>query len=166
MRKLTFLSFIAIIIIGTNSCSEKKCKYDSDEEKSKIEIVLEKYVIANETQDLDLVHRVWASRDDIVVFGTASDEKLIGWEKISKTFQQQFNLFEDTYISVGDQIITVNETGNTAWFSEIINYNFIYKGKPVSYEGVRFTGVLSKIEGEWYIVQSHMSLPHEEDFDE
>ena len=166
MRKLTFLSFIAIIIIGANSCSEKKCTYDSDEEKSKIEIVLEKYVIANETQDMDLVHRVWAPQDDIVVFGTAGDEKLIGWEKISETLQKQFNLFEDTYISVSDQIITVNETGNTAWFSEVINYNFIYKGKPLSYEGVRFTGVLSKIEGEWHIVQSHMSVPHEEDFDE
>lgn len=164
MKHFYSLSLLIGILIIISGCMEKNV-FDPEEEKARIETVLEKYVIANETQDIDLVKNVWAPQEDIVVFGTAGDEKFIGWENIKTRLENQFNLFEDTYISVSDQIIKINDTGNTAWFSEIINYNFIYKGKAVSYEGVRFTGVLEKIEGEWYIVQSHMSLPQHEDFE-
>jgi ketosteroid isomerase-like protein len=102
---------------------------------------------------------VWASKPDIVVFGTNSDETIIGWEAIKNTLKRQFETINDTYISVRDQRIEINETGNTAWFSEFVNYNYIYQDKPVKYEGLRFTGVLEKINGEWLIVQSHMSIP-------
>lgn len=120
---------------------------------------MEKYVIANEKQDIDLVHEVWASSPDIVVIGTNSDEKLVGWDVIKNILQRQFDSFEDTYISVHDQVIEINKTGNTAWFSEILNYNYIYQGDAVQYEGLRFTGVLERDNGDWYIVQSHMSIP-------
>ena len=73
--------------------------------------------------------------------------------------QRQFNLFEDTYISVHSQVIQINEGGNTAWFSEIVNYNYIYQGEAKQFEGSRFTGVLEKFNGDWFIVQSHMSIP-------
>ena len=124
-----------------------------------VTLVLEKYVLANEKQDIDLVREIWASSPDIVVIGTNSDEKLIGWDAIQKVMQRQFDAFEDTYISVHDQVIEINETGNTAWFSEILNYNYIYQGEAKQYEGLRFTGVLEKNNNDWFIVQSHMSIP-------
>jgi ketosteroid isomerase-like protein len=163
--------FLIIIVIAASAVSccnktiEKKDRSTVNvaKEKENVALVLENYVLASERQDLNLIKEIWASEPDIVVFGTSSDEKLIGWEAISDAFKRQFNASQETYIAVSDQKIDINDTGNTAWFSEIINYNYVYHGKARKYEGLRFTGVLEKRDGEWKIVQSHMSIPEEED---
>ncbi len=155
--------FAFMIILLISGCQQKTNNepVDLNSEKDKIALVLEKYVIANEKEDLDLVHEIWAASPDIVVFGTNSDEKLIGWDAIKEALERQYTSFEDTYISVRDQVIHVDPTGHFAWFSEIMNYNYIYQGEAKQFEGLRFTGVLQKIDGEWYIVQSHISIPGE-----
>ena len=158
MKNLIIIFLIVFIAVSCCNVSEE-ATFNFDEEKEKVALVLEKYVIANEKQDIELVHEIWASSPDIVVFGTNSDEKILGWEQIKSTLQRQFDSFEDTYISVHDQVIHLNETGNTAWFSEVMNYNYIYQEEAVQFEGLRFTGVLEKIDGEWFIVQSHVSIP-------
>lgn len=160
MKRLLLIILSGIIVISCNNEPKKVVKgFDADQEKEKVALVLEKYVIANEKQDIDLVHDIWAAAPDIVVFGTNSDEKLIGWDVIKSAIQKQFDSFEDTYISVHDQVISINESGNTAWFSEVLNYNYIYQGEAKQFEGLRFTGVLEKINEDWFIVQSHMSIP-------
>jgi len=159
MKKLTFIILIGIFTAGCSKVNQDKVTFDPAKEKEKVALVLEKYVIANEDQNLNLIKEIWATNPDIVVIGTNSDETIIGWEAIKNALQLQFESIEDTYISVRDQRIGINETGNTAWFSEFVNYNYIYQGKPVKYEGLRFTGVLEKINGDWFIVQSHMSIP-------
>ena len=160
MRNLLFLLLSGVLLA---SCCNDKTQttevVDIEKEKEKVALVLEKYVIANEKQEIELVQEIWAQDTDIVVFGTNSDEKIIGREAIGKAIQRQFNSFDETYISVRDQIIKVNETGNTAWFSEIVNYNYVYNGNAVQFEGLRFTGVLEKRGDDWFIVQSHMSIP-------
>jgi hypothetical protein len=159
MKKI--LTFVFIVIIAASCCNKQQSNKPIDvaAEKEKVALVLEKYVIANEKQDITMIHNVWAAEPDIVVIGTNSDEMLIGWDAIKDVMERQFSSFEDTYISVHDQIININDTGNTAWFSEILNYNYIYQGTALQYEGLRFTGVLQKRDGEWLIVQSHMSIP-------
>ncbi|MCF8304538.1 MAG: nuclear transport factor 2 family protein [Bacteroidales bacterium] len=162
MRKL--IPFVLLITIMFSACEQQKQETKSEktsacDEREAIADVLKNYVIAIEEERMDLVKKVWAPDDDIVVFGTESDEKHIGWDSIEKALENQFANFDDTYISVKDQIIKVSKTGKTGWFSEIINYNFIYDGTPNSFEGNRFTGVLEKRNGKWYIVQSHMSIP-------
>ena len=155
---LIFTAFV-MAVSCTYQKTQNEAVVDLDAEKEKVALVLEKYIIANEKQDIDLVHDIWAAEPDIVVFGTNSDEKLIGWEAIKSAVERQFDSFEDTYISIHDQIIKVDEMGRTAWFSEIVNYNYIYQGETKQYEGLRFTGVLQKFGDDWYIVQSHMSIP-------
>lgn len=159
MRKLIVVSILLGILISACEQKEKQEKIPACDEREAIANVLRNYVIAIEEERMDLVKKVWASEDDIVVFGTEGDEKLIGWESIEKALENQFINFDETYISVKDQIISVSESGKTAWFSEVINYNFIYEGNPNSFEGNRFTGVLEKRNGKWHIVQSHMSIP-------
>lgn len=163
MKKWLILILFSSIIVSCNSPVEEKKEsgpcLDLEGEMAKVALVLEKYRLANETQKIELLREVWAPVDDIVVFGTNSDEKLLGWEAIKDVIEVQFTTFKDTYISVRDQVIKVNETGNTAWFSEVLSYNYIYEGKAVKYEGLRFTGVLEKIDGDWLIVQSHISIP-------
>jgi len=158
-KTILTLAILVIFLISCKNDTGVKSSVDPKIESEKVALVLEKYIIANETQNLDLIKQVWATQDDIVVFGTDYDESMVGWEKIESAIKKQFEAVEDTYISFRDQMISINETGNTAWFSEILNYNYIYQGKAIQYEGLRFTGVLEKINGEWLIVQSHLSIP-------
>lgn len=158
----TFVAAFLIITLALAGCESKKetlSETELEKEREAVALVLEKYVIANERQEIDLVKDIWAPDEDIVVFGTDSDEKIVGWESIRNTLEEQFRSFNQTYISVRDQNIRINEYGCTAWFSEIVNYNYIHNGEAMSYEGLRFTGVLEKRNGDWYIVQSHMSIP-------
>jgi len=160
MKKSFLILIVLILALGCAGPSNKNTPaVDLDLEKEKVALVLEKYIIANEKQDIDLVHDIWAAEPDIVVFGTNSDEKLIGWDAIKTAIERQFNSFEDTYISIHDQIINVDDMGRIAWFSEIVNYNYIYQGENMQFEGLRFTGVLQKFDDDWLIVQSHMSIP-------
>lgn len=150
---------IIVILALLTACQQAPPMIDKQAEINKIENLLETYMIANETQDMELIKKVWANKPDIIVFGTAKEEKLIGWDQIEGAVKNQFIHFQETFLSMSDQVINVNETGNTAWFSAILNYNFIYQGEPKSFEGNRFTGVLEKTNHDWHIVQSHMSVP-------
>lgn len=155
---------ILTVFIGCNTVTQKKI--DFEEEKMKIENVLDQYVLANENQDFSIIEIIWAEDDDIVLIGTDSDEKLIGWEAIKKAIKHQFKSIDSTYISINEQLIKINKTANTAWFSEVLNYNYMYKGQAMSFEGIRFTGVLQKRDQDWEIVQGHLSIPAEVDLEE
>jgi len=141
------------------SCNEVKLKVDCDDDKEAIENLLENYILANENQDFDLIENIWADNDDIILYGTASDERLMGWVNIKEAINEQFSLITETYISSSNQFIKLNCTGNTAWFAETLNYNYMYKDVAHSYEGMRFTGVVERIDGNWVLVQAHLSLP-------
>ncbi|MCB0822688.1 MAG: nuclear transport factor 2 family protein [Bacteroidales bacterium] len=153
--------YVIILLFAFSSCNQtsKTTPVDIHAEKEQVKLVLEKYVIANEKEDLQLVKEIWAPSPDIVVFGTNSDEKIVGWDAIQEALDKQYRSVEETYISVRDQVIQVDPTGSVAWFSEIMNYSYIYQGEALNFEGLRFTGVLQKIDGTWYIVQSHISIP-------
>ncbi len=157
--KILFMFLTALIFAACNV--DKKQEVDVKMETNAIKLVLEKYAIANENQDMTMIEEIWCPSEQIVSFGTVSNEKLVGWTEIKKAVEKQFGHFSDTFISPRDQIIQVNETGNTAWFSEIINYNFIMDGEAHSYEGLRYSGVLVKKEGKWLLVQTHMSVPEQ-----
>jgi hypothetical protein len=160
MKKYLFL-IITIVLVITS------CRYKGDDvvdvkaQIDQIKTLLEQYVTANQDQNFSLIENIWSSSEDIILIGTDLDERLTGWTQIQKAINQQFKSFEDTYISVSDQIIRLNKTGNTAWFSLVMNYNFIYNKEAVSFSGIRFTGVIDKIEGKWLFVQGHLSIPAE-----
>ncbi len=158
MKSIIFTLF-GLLLIAASCNTPKTPKADNQDNKKAVANVLEKYVIANENQDFSMIEQIWAPDNDIILFGTNSEEKLMGWDNIKKAIKQQFASISETYISPSSQFIKVNPTQNTAWFAEILNYNFVYKGKARSFEGVRFTGVMEKQKDGWRIVQAHLSIP-------
>ena len=150
---------VLVIFLIISSCSNCDKEINLAEETVAIENVLEKYVIANENQDFELIQEIWAPSPDIILYGTDSDDRLTGSTNILAAIKDQFSQITDTYISASDQFIKVNCTGNTAWFAETLSYNFVYKEEAKSYEGMRFTGVMEKTDGQWKIVQAHLSVP-------
>ncbi len=149
---------LCVFLISFNSC-EQKTKTNCKKDKEAIENLLENYIIANENQDFELIEEIWAADDDIILYGTDSDERLMGWKSIKEAIKEQFGYITDTYISASNQLIKLNCTGNTAWFAETLNYNYMYRGEAHSYEGLRFTGVVEKIDDKWVLVQAHLSVP-------
>ena len=150
---------VAMTMIYLVSCDSMGKKVNRADEIVAIEEVLESYIIANENQDFGLIEKIWAPHPDIILYGTDTDERLMGWTNIRNAFRSQFNLIEDTYISASNQYIQVSDDGKTAWFAETLNYNFVYKGEARTYDGLRFTGVLQKIDENWVFVQAHLSVP-------
>lgn len=160
MKKTLFLLFAMAMVFS--SCDEQaKMVIDVKAETDQIKAVLDQYVVANEEQNFSLIEKIWAENENIVLIGTDSDEKLVGWTQIEEAIKHQFDAFTDTYINIGERNIRLNATANTAWFNQIMNYNFIYNGEAKSFSGVRFTGVMEKTEGQWLLVQGHLSIPAE-----
>jgi len=168
MKKLKIL-FAFLIAVSMSACTpqgEKCPEVDFDKEISDIRMVLEQYELAREGEDFMTVEQIWAPDADIVLFGTEGDEQLVGIETIKKAMSRQFDEVENTLINISDQKIKVNKSGNTAWFSEVLDYNFIYMGEDMAFEGIRFTGVLEKRDGKWKLVQGHLSVPYEAEIED
>ena len=158
---------IPVVMIGLIGCEpQEKCpEVDFDKELSEIRIVLEQYELARESEDFTTIEQIWASDEDIVLFGTDGDEQLVGFAAIRKAMSQQFDELENILINISEQKIKINKAGTTAWFSQILNYNYIYQDEDMSFEGIRFTGVLEKRDGKWILVQGHLSVPYDADLD-
>ena len=158
--KLFCLFTLSLTLFLFSSCDEMSVKkVDKAAETIAVEDVLESYILANETQDFALIEKIWAPNTDIILYGTDLHERLMGWTNIRNAIRTQFKLIEETYISASDQYIKISEDGNTAWFAETLNYNFVFKGEARAYSDLRFTGVLVKMDGDWRFVQAHLSLP-------
>ena len=160
MKKILFL-VIGLVLVFSSCRYQGEVVIDIKAETDQVKAVLDQYVIANEEQNFGLIETIWAANENIVLIGTNMDEKLIGWSQIEEAIQHQFEAFTDTYIVVSEQNIRLNETANTAWFNEMMNYNFIFNGEAKSFSGIRFTGVLEKVSGKWLLVQCHLSIPAE-----
>jgi hypothetical protein len=158
MKTIYFFPFIFLGMFFS-ACQDCNDVINLKDEQLAVETVLEQYIIANEKQDFNLIQQIWSPDSDIILYGTDTDDRLVGWINIKNAIKEQFSQISDTYISVTDQYIKVNCTGNTAWFAETLNYNFIYKEQARKYEGMRFTGVLEKLDGKWMLVQGHLSVP-------
>ncbi len=157
MKKILF--FIALML-GAFACSDCKKEESLLHARTNIENLLEKYAIAIENEDYLMVEKLWEEGDSTMLLGTDSHERLMGWSNIRNAYKAQFELISDTYISIQDQFIRINCSGNTAWFSQRMSYNFIYDSIAHSFEGMRFTGVcILNEKNQWKLVQAHLSIP-------
>lgn len=168
MNKLRLLlsSFILIGIVGCQPKGETCPEVDVEKELSNIRSVLEQYELARENEDFATVEQIWASDNEIVLFGTEGDEQMVGIDEIRKAMSRQFEELENTLINISEQKIHLSKDGNIAWFSEVLDYNFIYEGENMTFEGIRFTGVMEKRDGQWKLVQGHISVPYEAELEE
>ena len=160
---LTFLfSLTACDQTGKQSSDNiKKAEIPNiDYEKAKVSELLEILATGTESGNMSMVEKIWCPKEETMLIGTENDEKLVGWSQIREAIGHQSAEFSDILISITDQNIWMDNDAKTAWFFEELNYNFIYRDKAMSFDGIRFTGVFVKsAEGEWKLVQGHMSVP-------
>lgn len=166
MKKIikVFLGIIAIFIfiscnVASKSAAPTISKLDIAKEKSEISQILDNLANATESGNLEMLENIWLTTKDVLLIGTESDEKLYGWKEIKEAIIKQSNSFAETLISITDQDIWISNDGHVAWFFEELNYNFVYEEKAMTFTGIRFTGVMQKIDGNWRLVQQHLSIP-------
>ena len=165
-KSVFFITFSLLFFLLSCSTTQQteKVAVNRSEQLKLIENVLEQYVVANENEDVALGEQIWAPDGDIILYGTTSKDRLMGWNNILHAFKSQFATIDNIFITTSEQYIKLNETGNNAWFAEILDYNYMKSGKAKSLKGLRFTGVLKHcLDGKWRIVQAHLSMPMEGD---
>ncbi len=148
---------LVICLLVLSSCAPHP---DLDAANKQVKAVLDNLIKSSEMKDMELTSKIYAHDADMVIIGTDSSERIIGWENLKDVLEKQFTATDSSKLSVKDQVINVNKSGNAAWFSEVIDWDITFNGETSKIEGLRTTGVLENRNGNWVIVQLHYSIPN------
>jgi len=154
-KKAIFFVVLTAFFTGF-SCSTN---IDLSSEKTAAKDVIHKLLESYELEDMDLHASIMAQDEDMVNFGTDVAEHHIGWEAWKESHLAQWAAIDKTEITSTDLVVSLAETANVAWFSDITNWTLIIQSDTMTVNNVRFTGVLEKREEKWKIVQVHASIP-------
>jgi ketosteroid isomerase-like protein len=157
----TFIFFLSLLLV---SCVKKR-EIKVESEQTVLENTIREFVVALESADRDKVLSFYAKTPDIIQIGT-EDEFLTGYGSVENFYtdflQTIFQWKKRNFVLSELQVKFVD---GIAWFSSKLTLNYELPGKPKGKlkskpieKKVRFTGVLLKEEGNWKLVQEHMSL--------
>ena len=99
-----------------------------------------------------------AQDPDMVTFGTDASERWDGWDELQKSVKDQFKAFNILNVNRKNQKLKLSNSGEVAWFSEIVDWEFLVDGKLESVNDIRYTGVMEYRDGKWLIVHFHCSV--------
>ena len=118
--------------------------------------VINRFVEAFGTQDIDSSLALFSPDPDVVFIGTGGDEKCIGLTEIKAELERAFSQSEQSLIKIG--WYSVSAAGSVAWGAADAVIKAKVSGQEISFP-VRLTTVLEQRSGRWLIVQSHASVP-------
>ena len=122
--------------------------------------VLIRLIKAEEQGDIDTFADCFAHDDTLLHIGTDRDEIWYDWNSFYVFIKTRLEKQKGSTINHKDSVVHHNASGDTAWYSQLIDRCPETKGDDVSIEGFRHTGVMEKRDGKWVIVQSHLSFPY------
>lgn len=118
--------------------------------------VLNEWLQSYKERDIDGLMALVAPDDDLFLFGTGLDEKRVGPDEFK--YQAQRDWSQTDELSFNFTSYHVSAAGPVAWVaSEGLGYGRA-GGQAIEFP-LRMTTVLEQREGQWLIVQSHVSLP-------
>lgn len=114
---------------------------------------------AYESHDLDKVMALYAKDPDVTAIGTNLDQFLTGGEAIREAYADDFEAFSSLTLKVTDYIVSAE--GSVAWLSAECLAGFEIDGDDIKTQS-RLTAVLVLRQGQWRIIQLHLSFPSDE----
>ena len=156
MKRSSLFSLVILLVLFF-SCAEN---VDIEAEKTAVKSILNQYLRAWASDDVDLFSEIISHDNDMVNYWTMASDRFVGWEELKKKFQEPA-WFSDSKFEVDHQVIKVHSSGKVAWFSEVINWDYFSQEQQRRIEGLRFTGILEKQNEKWVFVQTHFSIPSE-----
>jgi ketosteroid isomerase-like protein len=148
----------AILVTGCAQSVEEGPPVDLVAEQAAAKAVVDLWQQMWENEDMALFDRAFSHDPDMIIFGTDEAEYWVGYEMARESIENQFGVFEDTEGSVSNQVVKVHDSGEVAWFTEMMDMGVTSGDERVNFK-VWFSGVLEKRDGTWTIVQLHASVP-------
>ena len=108
--------------------------------------------------DIDAFSQTMSKDKDMVTFGTDASERWAGWQELEDSVALQFDAFDVISVERKNKSLKISNSGNTAWFSETVDWEFLSNGKTEAVKDIRYTGVMEYRKGHWKIVQFHCSV--------
>ena len=108
--------------------------------------------------DIDAFSQTMSKDKDMVTFGTDASERWDSWQALEDSVALQFDAFDVVSVERKNKSLKLSNSGNTAWFSETVDWEFLSNGKTEVVKDIRYTGVMEYRNGQWKIVQFHCSV--------
>ena len=158
--KLLYRLFLSILFFSFISCSNQT-EVNLEEERQQVMEVLDNFVKAHEEKDLEMLLSCFSDKPDITIIGTDRDELWVDKVSMGDAQKRAYGTFDVVKLSVRDKILKLCSDGEIAWFYMKVNWSVESEGESSTFDGIRTTGVLEKLDDKWAIVQIHTSMPIE-----
>ncbi len=112
------------------------------------------------TKNFDLLYSSLAQDSRLFIYHPDSAGTILGFEAFKTYAERLFrgDQFKATRFEIKELRINISATGETAWYSCLLDDFGEWNGQPGGWENCRWTGVLEKRDNKWVIVQMHFSL--------
>jgi ketosteroid isomerase-like protein len=118
--------------------------------------ILQRFITGYEGNDVDAVVDTLLPDADLVLLGTAADERRIGIEGARSQFERDISQSESRSLQIG--WTSISAAGNVAWLAAELTITAVADGGSVTFP-VRLTAVFEQRDGDWKIAQAHLSIP-------
>jgi len=155
MKNFIILATIMfMIVIGCSS------KINNEAEKTVIQSIVNDVEKAFETNNPELLSKIFSHSPDNIFIGTDAAERWVGYDAFIEAQKRFFTSIETgSQITFRDIVLSINKSGDTAVVSHLMDWKGKAQGEPFNFEGLRETIVLEKQNGKWVIVHVHGSVP-------
>jgi hypothetical protein len=158
------LGMIAIIAMAGFINSGGRPMFSQDhpnlnKEKTEANALLDTYIRAFQTRDLELASEVYAHDPDLIVYGSSPSDRRLGWPQTEDYLKKYLAACDSIEIVLKERHIKVHRSGAVARFAQVLKWTEVERGKTYLMDGLRITGVLEKRDHGWVIVQLHASGP-------
>lgn len=128
-------------------------------ERDSVFKVIEDSIAWAKNKDTELLYSCFAHDENLFWFTPEADGTTRGFENFTKQVNSFFldKRFRAVSHEIRDMKIDFSKSGETAWWSCMLDDMNEWDGRSASWMNVRWTGVLEKREGRWVIVQMHFS---------
>jgi ketosteroid isomerase-like protein len=127
--------------------------------EQEVRATIKAFFDAMNNQDLEAMQKLIPKTDKTVHVGTDKGEVWKGWEVLNKATKKQFEGLEYYKANIRDLTVNIAESGNIAWYFHKLDAEIKSRDSITRWKGARFTGVLQKIDGQWVMMQTHVSTP-------
>ena len=124
-----------------------------------LEDIMEGYWMAYEQRDIDKIFSYHPKDREIMMIGTGKHEVYTTLDEYRIGLERDFAQSDKVEFEIEN--FTADSSGKVAWVSLNLIAKVTIKGKVLDLLA-RYTAVLELIDGKWYIMQSHLSFPSEE----
>lgn len=124
--------------------------------ESAVLAIMNRFLETYQQRDIDGLMALFAPDDDQILFGTGIDEKRIGRDQIR--YQAERDWAQTEALAFNFNWHQISAAGRVAWVAAEGQGQGKVGGQEIEFP-LRMTAVLEQRNDEWFLVQSHVSLP-------